>query len=87
MTIVISGNFSISREEMKKLIESNGGKNSSSISKKTAFLLAGTKAGPEKLKKAESLGIEVKSEEDFLQMIGMTDPQDEEEPNLFNMTF
>ncbi len=70
-TIVISGNFSISRESMKKLIEANGGKNSSSLSKKTAFLLAGTKAGPEKLKKAETLQIPVKTEEEFFQMTGL----------------
>ena len=68
-TIVISGNFSISRNEMKELIESNGGKNSGSLSGKTSFLLAGEKAGPEKLKKAESSGIPVISESDFMKMI------------------
>ena len=68
-TIVISGNFSISRDEMKNLIVAHGGKNSGSISGKTAFLLAGEKAGPEKLKKAESLGISIISENDFYQMI------------------
>ena len=68
-TIVISGNFSISRNEMKELIESNGGKNSGSLSGKTSFLLAGEKTGPEKLKKAESSGIPVISESDFMKMI------------------
>ncbi len=65
MTIVISGNFSISRDEMKAMIIANGGKNSGSISGKTTYLLAGEKAGPEKLKKAESLGIKVISEAEF----------------------
>lgn len=69
-TIVISGNFSISREEMKLLISDNGGKNSGSISGKTSFLLAGTKAGPEKLKKAGSLGIGILTEEEFMDIIG-----------------
>ena len=69
MTIVISGNFSISRDDMKALITSNGGKSSGSISGKTTYLLAGEKAGPEKLKKAESLGVKVISEEDFRQIL------------------
>lgn len=69
-TIVISGNFSIPRDEMKKLIENNGGKNSSSISGKTSWLLAGEKPGPEKLKKAESLGVGIISEDDLRKIIG-----------------
>ena len=69
MTIVISGNFSISRDDMKALITSNGGKSSGSISGKTTYLLAGEKAGPEKLKKAESLGVKVISEEDFRKIL------------------
>ena len=77
MTIVISGNFSISREAMKELIVLNGGKNSGSISGKTSYLLAGEKAGPEKLKKAESLGVKIISEEDFYQIIGETQESDE----------
>ena len=67
--IVISGNFSISRDEMKTLIAAHGGKNSGSISGKTTYLLAGEKAGPEKLKKAEALGVKVISEEEFMNMI------------------
>ena len=56
---------------MKALIAAHGGKNSGSISGKTSFLLAGEKAGPEKLKKAESLGIRVIDEQKFMQeMIG-----------------
>ena len=69
-TIVISGNFSISRDEMKALIASHGGKNSGSVSGKTAFLVAGDKSGPEKLKKAEALGIEVIDEQKLYEMIG-----------------
>ena len=82
MTIVISGNFSISRDEMKALIVANGGKSSGSISGKTTYLLAGEKAGPEKLKKAESLGVKVISEAEFREMTGNTpsneDPSQEE---------
>ena len=68
-TLVISGNFSISREAMKALIEAHGGKNAGSVSGKTAWLLAGEKAGPEKLKKAEKLGIPVISEAEFRKLI------------------
>ena len=68
-TIVVSGNFSISRDEMKALIEKNGGKNSGSVSAKTAFLLAGSKPGPEKIKKCEALGVKVVSEEEFFSML------------------
>ena len=64
--IVISGNFSIPRDEMKALIEKHGGKNSSSISAKTTYLLAGSKPGPEKIKKAAELAVKVISEEDFM---------------------
>lgn len=80
-TIVISGNFSISRDEMKTLIVAHGGKNSGSISGKTFCLLAGEKAGPEKLKKAESLGIKIISEQEFREII--KEEKEEEEPSLF----
>ncbi len=71
LTIVVSGVFSkYSRDQIKELIEQHGGKNSGSISKKTSFLLAGENMGPEKLKKAESLGIKIISESDFEKMIG-----------------
>ena len=70
MSIVVSGVFStMSRDEIKQLIEDLGGKNVSSISSKTTFVVAGDKMGPEKRKKAESLGIEIKSEAEFLEMI------------------
>ncbi len=69
-TIVISGTFSRhSRDEYKAIIEQNGGKNSGSISKKTSFILAGENMGPAKAEKANSLGIPLISEDDFLQMI------------------
>ena len=68
-TIVISGNFSISRDAMKALIASHGGKNSGSVSGKTFCLLAGEKPGPEKIKKAETLGIKIIDEDTFYKMI------------------
>lgn len=69
LTIVISGNFSISRDEMKELITKNGGRNSSSVSGKTSFLLAGEKPGPEKVRKAHELGIRIISEDEFMGML------------------
>ena len=78
MNIVVSGVFStMSRDEIKQLIEDLGGKNVSSISKKTTFVLAGEKMGPEKRKKAESLGIEIKSEDDFLKILGNIKTEDQ----------
>ena len=69
-SIVISGVFTHhSRDEYKNLIETNGGKNVGSISKKTSFILAGENMGPSKLEKAEKLGIPIVSEDEFLQMI------------------
>ncbi len=70
-TIVISGVFTKhSREEYAGLIEKNGGKNASSISKNTSFILAGGNMGPSKREKAEELGIKLMPEEEFLGMIG-----------------
>lgn len=69
-TVVISGTFErYSRNEMKKLIEENGGKNGSSISKKTNLLVAGANMGPSKLKKAIDLGVVIIDEADFLKKI------------------
>ncbi len=82
LTIVISGNFSISRDAMKELIVLNGGKNSGSISGKTSYLLAGEKAGPEKLKKAESLGVKVITEQEFNEMISVEPVIQEESTQL-----
>ena len=70
LTFVISGVFNKhSRDQLKELIEFNGGKNSGSISGKTSYLLAGDNMGPEKLKKAEKLGVKIISEDDFEKML------------------
>ena len=63
--IVVSGNFSISREELKELIAKNGGKCTGSVSSNTTYLVAGEKPGPEKIKKAEKLGVRIISEEEL----------------------
>lgn len=69
-SIVVSGVFEhVSRNELKKLIEDNGGKVSSSISSKTSFVVAGDKMGPSKKEKAANLGISLLSEVEFLQKI------------------
>ena len=71
MSIVISGVFSHhSRDEYKLIIEQHGGKNISSISAKTSFILAGDNMGPAKLQKAEKLGIKIVSEDEFLNSLG-----------------
>lgn len=69
--IVISGVFTRhTRDEYKDIIGKHGGRNSSSISSGTSFVLAGENMGPSKREKATGLGIEIKSEEEFLKMIG-----------------
>ena len=69
-SIVVSGVFNaFSRDEIKQLIELNGGKISSSISSKTTYLIAGDKMGPSKLKKATDLGINIISEDEFIKLI------------------
>jgi DNA ligase (NAD+) len=69
-TVVVSGVFSsFSRDEMKELIEQNGGKNGSSISSKTDFLVAGENMGPSKLKKAVDLGVKILSEDEFVKLL------------------
>ncbi|CAL2076356.1 NAD-dependent DNA ligase LigA [Tenacibaculum sp. 190524A05c] len=68
--IVVSGVFhQMSRNELKKAIEDNGGKVSSSISKKTSFIVAGDNMGPSKLTKAQDLGVSIITEQDFINMI------------------
>lgn len=70
LSFVVSGVFSkFSRDEIKKTIEQNGGKNVGSISGKTNFVLAGENMGPEKLKKAEKLGVKVITEDEFIKMV------------------
>ena len=69
-SIVVSGVFTHhSRDEYKAMIEAHGGKNVSSVSKKTSFVLAGENMGPEKRKKAESFGVQIMTEEEFLKLI------------------
>jgi DNA ligase (NAD+) len=70
LSFVISGTFQAhSRDELKMLIEKNGGKNIGSISSKTSYLLAGDKIGPSKLQKAEKLNIAIISEDDFMKLL------------------
>lgn len=68
-SFVVSGVFSRSRDELKKLIEEFGGKNVSAISSKTDYVLAGDNMGPAKRTKAEKLGIEIIGEDDFMRLI------------------
>lgn len=69
-TFVVSGVFeTVSRTELKKLIEDNGGKVSSSISSKTSFVVAGDKMGPSKRTKAENLNIRILTEQAFLELL------------------
>jgi DNA ligase (NAD+) len=69
--IVISGVFRVhTRDEYKELIEKNGGKNTSSISESTSFILAGENMGPSKKEKAEELGVQIINEAEFLNIIG-----------------
>ena len=69
--LVVSGVFEqVSREQIKELITSNGGKNASSVSSKTDYLIAGEGMGPSKLKKATDLGVQLMNENDFLTLIG-----------------
>lgn len=71
LSIVISGTFAHhSRDEYKAMIEQHGGKNVGSVSSKTSFILAGDNMGPEKLKKAENLGVKLVNETEFLAMLG-----------------
>ena len=88
-TVVVSGNFSLSRDDMKALIERHGGRNSGSVSGKTSFLLAGSKPGPEKIRKCEALGIPIIGEEEFFAMIpsaelpSIPEAVSDNEPTLF----
>lgn len=74
LTFVISGSFANhSRDELKALIDANGGKNLAAVSANTSYLLAGDKIGPAKLQKANKLGIKIISEDEFIAMIGSND--------------
>lgn len=71
LTFVISGSFEKhSRDELKEMIERNGGKNASSVSSKTSYLLGGEGIGPSKMQKVRDLDIPVITEREFLDMIG-----------------
>ena len=69
-SVVVSGVFSVSREELKSLIEAHGGTSPGSVSAKTAYLLAGDKPGEAKMKKAAALGVEIIDENRFYELIG-----------------
>ncbi len=70
LNIIISGTFEkYSRDELKQMIEKNGGKNVGSISKKTSYMLAGNNIGPSKLEKVTKLGIPMITEDEFLKML------------------
>jgi len=71
LSIIISGTFTnFSREEIKDIIEKHGGKNVSSISKNTDYLVAGENIGPSKLEKAVALKIKIINEDEFMELIG-----------------
>lgn len=73
-SIVISGTFQrFTRDELKNMIEQHGGKNTSSLSSKTDYLVAGENMGPKKKEKATQLNIQVLSENEFLDMISKKD--------------
>jgi len=73
LTFVISGTFeNHSREELRDLIEQNGGKNVASVSSKTDYLLAGENIGPSKLEKAHKLNIKFMTEDEFIKKINKT---------------
>ncbi|MGC9151050.1 MAG: NAD-dependent DNA ligase LigA [Microbacter sp.] len=84
--VVISGVFHHhSREEYKQMIEQHGGKEVSSVSARTSFLLAGADPGPSKIAKANELSIPIISEEDFLAMIEKKSPDaPSQQPTLFD---
>ena len=70
-TVVVTGTLlRYSRDEIHKIIETEGGKASGSVSSKTSYLVAGESAGS-KLEKARSLGVAVLSEDEFLAMLGL----------------
>lgn len=84
MSIVITGTYSISRDEMKKIIGQHGGKPSSSVSSRTAFIIEGANPGPEKISKAEELGVRRVSEAEFYEISGhKLSASEEKELTLF----
>lgn len=80
MTVVVTGAMTgvlekLSRNQMNELIERAGGKSSSSVSKRTALLVAGEKAGSKRTK-AEDLGVRIATPEEFAEMVGELLPVD-----------
>ena len=69
-SFVVSGVFSIPRDELKRLVEQHGGRLLGGVSGKTDFLLAGEKMGPSKREKAERLGVTILTESEFMEMVG-----------------
>ena len=76
-SFVVSGRFSISRDELKRLIEAHGGRNVSAVSGSVDYLVAGEKMGPEKQKKAEKLGVRILTEAEFMDLLTETEPASE----------
>jgi DNA ligase (NAD+) len=68
-SFLVSGVFTLSRDEMKKIIELNGGRLVSAVSGKLDYLVAGDKMGPEKLKKANDLGVKIIGESELKEML------------------
>ncbi len=68
-SFVVSGKFTIARDELKQLIETHGGRNLAAVSGNVDYLVAGEKMGPEKRKKAEKLGVRIISEEEFMALL------------------
>ena len=73
-SLVVSGKFSIARDELKALIEQHGGKNLAAVSGSVDYLVAGEKMGPEKRKKAEKLGVRIISEAELMALLGSPEP-------------
>jgi DNA ligase (NAD+) len=71
-SVVISGKFAkYSRDQLKEMIKAHGGKNTGSVTGNTDYLVAGENMGPSKLEKAEKQGVEILSENEFLELIGV----------------
>ena len=81
-SFVVSGKFSISRDELKRMIEAHGGRNVAAVSGNVDYLIAGDKMGPEKLKKAEKLGVKMISEAEFMAMIQHHEPAQSMTPTM-----
>ena len=83
-SFVVSGKFTISRDDLKAMIEQHGGRNVGSVSGSIDYLIAGEKMGPEKRRKAEKLGVKIISEAEFMAMVAAapTEPIKEEKTGV-----